>query len=117
MLEAGCNRVTILAGSTNVKACDSTSDFNVMPCVDSQCEGYSVLRVNRNDGTLFWGCSEYPDCTLTVEARRRLSEHRKLFTREDISSRVAEYAHVVIVDDIVSSGATACSVTNIIRRL
>ena len=57
-----------------------------MPYVDSQYEGHSVLRVNGNNGTLFWGCSEYPDCTSTVEARKRLSEHRKLLTRENIET-------------------------------
>lgn len=29
------------------------------------CGGPMVKRANRTDGTLFWGCTQYPDCTGT----------------------------------------------------
>lgn len=27
------------------------------------CNGFYVLRMNRNDKQVFWGCSEWPQCT------------------------------------------------------
>lgn len=34
-------------------------------CYDPGCPGKGrlVLRMRRNDGELFWGCSSFPDCT------------------------------------------------------
>jgi ssDNA-binding Zn-finger/Zn-ribbon topoisomerase 1 len=33
------------------------------PCPD--CGGPMLLRNNRKDGTPFWGCADYPNCTGT----------------------------------------------------
>lgn len=30
------------------------------------CSGRLVLRQNRNNGSLFWGCTRYPNCRATV---------------------------------------------------
>lgn len=29
---------------------------------DGGCHGFLILRMNRNEKTLFWGCSTWPQC-------------------------------------------------------
>lgn len=29
------------------------------------CAGKQVLRINGKDGSLFWGCSRFPECRIT----------------------------------------------------
>jgi hypothetical protein len=33
-----------------------------------KCRGEMQLRTNRNDGTRFWGCLQYPDCRGTTDS-------------------------------------------------
>jgi ssDNA-binding Zn-finger/Zn-ribbon topoisomerase 1 len=35
------------------------------PCYMNHCNGFLQLRVNSKDGSLFFGCSNYPECKAT----------------------------------------------------
>ena len=39
--------------------------FLDLPCPMLHCRGHLVKRTNHQDGTTFYGCSEYPHCTMT----------------------------------------------------
>jgi len=41
-----------------------------VPCYANHCDGHFVERKNKRDGSIFYGCSNFPECYATMSNDR-----------------------------------------------
>lgn len=64
---AGAKKVTVVVLAANQFGNGPDSSMKI-PCLDEECEGELILRINRSHNNVFYGCSKYGDgCTKAQE--------------------------------------------------
>lgn len=53
-----------------------------VPCYTNHCDGHFVRRMNRADGSVFYGCSNFPRCKTTI-SRDRMEDEITLASGEE----------------------------------
>lgn len=81
LLAGGAKRITAVAFGLDQKVVEQTKE---LACPNPDCEGTLTVRIRRQDGTPFWGCTNYPRCNRTLDWELGLEKWNKLITCDDL---------------------------------